>query len=153
MRRDRLLLICLLGLAAASPLSAQTAAEREVRAVVDRLFDGMRGGDSAMVRSVMHPDARLMTTTVRDGEPLLRSDSIDAFVRAVGTPHEQVWDERISDVEIRVDDPLATAWMGYRFHAGEQFSHCGVNAFQFFRTAAGWRIVQIMDTRSQDCDP
>jgi hypothetical protein len=129
---------------------AQTA-EQEVRAVVDRLFDGMRAGDSAVVRSVFHPQAGLFTTAVRDGQPLLRSDSIAAFVRAVGTPHEEVWDERISNVEIRVDDPLATAWMDYRFHLGERFSHCGVNALQFFRTPEGWKIIQIIDTRRQSC--
>lgn len=130
---------------------AQATAEQEVRAVVDRLFDGMRAGDSAVVRSVFHPQAGLFTTTIRDGQPLLRSDSIAAFVRAVGTPHEQVWDERISNVEIRVDDPLATAWMDYRFHLGERFSHCGVNALQFFRTPEGWKIIQIIDTRRQSC--
>lgn len=133
------------------PAEAQASAEHEVRAVVDRLFDGMRVGDSAVVRSVFHPQAGLFTTAVRDGQPVLRSDSIAAFVRAVGTPHEQVWDERISNVEIRVDDPLATAWMDYRFHLGERFSHCGVNALQFFRTPEGWKIIQIIDTRRQSC--
>jgi type II secretory pathway pseudopilin PulG len=134
-----------------SSAAAQATAEQEVRAVVDRLFDGMRAGDSTVVRSVFHPQAGLFTTTVRDGQPLMRSDSIAAFLRAVGTPHEEVWDERIANVEIRVDDPLATAWMDYRFHLGERFSHCGVNALQFFRTPEGWKIIQIIDTRRQSC--
>lgn len=128
---------------------AQVSAEQEVRAVVDRLFTGMRQGDSTVVRSVFHPQARLMSAGVRQGEPVLRSDSIDAFVRAVGTPHDQVWDERISNVQIRVDGPLATAWMDYAFYTGERFSHCGVNAFQLFRTQQGWKVIQITDTRRQ----
>lgn len=137
--------------AAAWSQTAPSEAEREVRAAIDRLFDGMRAGDSTMVRQAFHPEARLLSTTVRDGVPVMRIDSIDAFVRAVGTPHDEVWDERISNVVIHVDDPLATAWMDFRFHLGERFSHCGVNAFQLLRTTAGWKVIQISDTRRANC--
>lgn len=138
-------------LLAATPAGAQDDAGAEVRLVIERLFEGMRSGDSTMVRSVFHPDARLLTTAVRDGDPVVQVGSIDEFVRAVGTPHDEVWDERISNLEIRVDDPLATAWMDYRFHLGDTFSHCGVNAFQLFRSEQGWRVLQITDTRHREC--
>ena len=66
------------------------------------------------------------------------------------------FDERVGEVEVRVDDGLATAWMPYRFYAGDRFSHCGVNAMQFVRyappgEAPRWRIVQIIDTRRTTC--
>ena len=93
----------------------------------------------------------MLSAVLRNGTPELQAGSIDEFVRAVGTPHAEVWDERIDDVEIEVDDPLATAWMDYRFHLGETFSHCGVNAFQFLRTADGWQVIQITDTRRREC--
>ena len=142
-----------LSLALTTPARAQDPAQAaaEVRAVVDRLFDGMRQGDSTAVRAVFHPQARLLTTGIRDGQVALQEGSLDEFVRAVGTPHDEVWDERIGEVEIRVDDPLATAWMTYRFHLGDTFSHCGVNAFQFVRGESGWQVVQITDTRRRDC--
>lgn len=149
----RLALALLLGCAFAAPLAAQSPGEQEVRAVIDRLFDGMRAGDSTAVRSTLHSEARLVTTSLRDGQTVLRTDPVDGFVRAVGTPHPEVWDERISNVEIRVDEPLATAWMNYSFYAGDQFSHCGVNAFQFFRGPDGWQIIQIADTRRESCPP
>jgi putative lumazine-binding protein len=158
MKRITLAALALLALAPAAPLRAQqttgAAAEAEVAAVIRRLFDGMRAGDSTVVRSVFHPAARLMTTGVRpDGQPVVRADSIDAFVRAVGTPHEQVWDERIDGLEVRVDGPLATAWMRYTFYAGDRLSHCGVNAFQLFRAAEGWKVIQITDTRRREGCP
>ena len=132
---------------------AQVSAEQEVRAAIDRLFTGMRQGDSTVVRSVFHPEARLMSASIRQGEPVLRVDSPDNFVRAVGTPHDQVWDERISNVQIKGDGPLASAWMDYAFYTGERFSHCGVNAFQFFRTPEGWKVIQITDTRRREGCP
>lgn len=136
---------------AASPAPAQDAAgavdEEEVVAVVVQLFDGMRAGDSAMVRRTFAPDARLVSTSIRDGQPALQSVEIDRFVEAVGTPHEEVWDERLWNIEVRVDEALATVWTEYAFYLGERLSHCGVDAFQLFRSPDGWKIFQIADTR------
>ena len=153
MRSIRALLPVLLAVAAgASSLAAQAPAEQEVRQAVDRLFAGMRAGDSTVVRAAFHPTARLQSVGIREGQPsVLRADSVGAFVRAVGTPHTDVYDERISNVQIRVDGDLATAWMDYAFFTGERFSHCGVNAFQFFRAPEGWKIIAITDTRRREC--
>lgn len=150
--RTMLALACAVSLATA-PAAAQTApsADPEIRAVIDRLFDGMRQGDSTAVRAVFHPEARMLTTVARDGSVVLQEGSLDEFVRAVGTPHDEMWDERIGTVEIRLDDPLATAWVPYRFYLGETFSHCGVNAFQLMRGDDGWQVIQITDTRRRDC--
>ncbi|HEX5437958.1 MAG TPA: nuclear transport factor 2 family protein [Gemmatimonadaceae bacterium] len=154
-------LLALLGIAAAPLLVTRAAAQRspapsdsaarDVRATIDRLFDGMRRGDSAAAHSVFHPQARLQSASIRQGQPMLRTDSIDAFVRAIGTPHKGVWDERVSNVEIHVDDPLATAWMRYAFYLDSTFSHCGVDAFQLVRTSDGWKVLQITDTRQSSC--
>ncbi|HEY0036281.1 MAG TPA: nuclear transport factor 2 family protein [Longimicrobium sp.] len=143
--------VLLAALAGASPAAAQTPAEQEVQQAVVRLFDGMRAGDSTVVRAAFHPQARLNSVGVRNGTVVLRNDSVGAFVRAVGTPHTEVWDERISNMQVRVDGELATAWMDYAFFAGERFSHCGVNAFQFVKVAEGWQILQITDTRRAEC--
>ena len=124
-----------------------------VMRTVKRLFDGMRAGDSAMVRSAFDSNPRLVTTMVRNGVPVLTTGSVEDFVRAVGTPHAEVWDERISGEIVHVDGPLATVWMRYSFYAGSQFSHCGVNAFELFRRPDGWRITSIADTRRRErCD-
>jgi hypothetical protein len=150
-RMFRLAVLILLSGPMAPPLAAQMAPEDQVREVIDRLFDGMRRGDSTAVRSVFHPEARLLSTMLQDGTPAMQPGDVDEFVRAVGTPHPEMWDERIDDLEIRIDDPMATAWMTYRFHLGERFSHCGVNAVDLVRGAEGWRVVQIMDTRRRSC--
>lgn len=142
--------IALLALAAPAGAQSATSAEAEVRAVVDRLFDGMRASDTTAIRGTMHPLARLVTTGTRDGAPTISDESIDAFIASVGRAPAGMLDERLHDVEIRVDDNLASAWTPYRFYVGERFSHCGVNAFQLFRTAEGWKIIQITDTRRRE---
>jgi ketosteroid isomerase-like protein len=148
----RTILTLLLVLVAPAMLSAQTAtgAEAEVRATIDRLFDAMRAGDGDGVRAVFHPRARLMTTAMQDGAPLVREDAVEQFAAAVAAPRDVVWDERLHDVVIHVDGNLASAWTPYRFYAGERFSHCGVNAIQLVRDDNGWKILQLVDTRRRE---
>ena len=136
--------------APAAPAALGAADERAaVLAVVKALFDGMRAGDSAAVRAVFHPQVQLTTALVRNGAPVLEVGSLDTFLRAVGTPHDAVWDERTYDEEVRVDGTLAQAWTPYDFFAGDKFSHCGVDAFTLAKTSAGWRIIALGDTRGR----
>ena len=125
----------------AAPASAQSP-EDDVRATIDRLFDGMRAGDSTVVRSVFYKDA-LMGRATDQG---YGTSSPDRFIKAIGTPHDDVWDERIWDVEIRVDQRLASAWVPYAFYLGDTLHHCGVNAMQFYQTDEGWKITYLVDT-------
>ncbi len=132
----------------ASQESEQTA----VRAVIDTLFDGMRAGDSTAVRTFFHEEATLASQFSRQGLPARQIGSVEDFIKAIGTPHDQVWNEKIWNVVIQVDDLLAQAWMNYSFHLGEQLLHCGVNAIQFFKSEQGWQATHLTDTRRKNCD-
>ncbi len=143
-----------------SSASAQEASfspeEKEVIDVIKALFEGMREGDSSAVRQVFYPNARMQSAYLdrQSGDPKLStSETIDRFVTQVGTPHEAVYDERISGYEIKIDGLLASVWTPYQFYLGEQFSHCGVNAFHLFKSEEGWKITHITDTRRrEDCE-
>jgi len=124
-----------------------------VLAVVKRLFDGMRAGDSAAVRGTFHPQALLASTVAKEGAATVRIDTVDAFVRAVGTPRTEVWDERIRKPRVELDGPLASVWVEYSFYLGNKFLHCGIDAFQIARDGDAWRIVALMDTRRKDGCP
>ena len=88
-----------------------------------------------------------------EGEVVVRSSPAQAFVQSAGGPRQDVWDEQISGLIIQQDGPLASAWMNYRFHRNEEFSHCGVNAMTLVRQEEGWKILSIIDTRRrQGCN-
>ena len=151
MTRLTMAFVLIAALSAPAPAAAQDGEEAAVMAVVEAMFDAMRAGDSAAMRAVLHPTATGASASVRDGvSTLTREESLDGFVQAVGTPHEEVWDERIWDTEVRVDGNLATAWMKYAFYAGEEFSHCGVDAFQLFKGEDGWKVFHVADTRRRE---
>lgn len=122
--------------------------EQAVIKTIQKLFDGMRAGDSTALRSVLHPKAHLQSSyTTKKGVPVLQEGSMDSWVTSVGTPHEEVYDEKIWSYKVRMDDNLAAVWTEYTFYVGEKLSHCGVNAFHLVNTATGWKISHITDTR------
>jgi hypothetical protein len=136
--------------AVAAPAAAQDA-QAEVRAVVDRMFDAMRARDTTAFRAALHPDFRLVLTSFREGQPSHRVVPGDAFVASIGRATSQL-DERIANVEVRIDDNLATVWNDYAFYVDGVLDHCGVDAFTLVRTTEGWKVVHVADTqRREDC--
>jgi hypothetical protein len=130
------------------------ADEKAVRKIIHTLFDGMRNGDSSLVRPLFHPAATMGTImTGRDGNTVYRSESSPAgFVSAVGSKHAEIWDERIGKIAVTIDADMAIATTPYSFYRGTTFSHCGVNAFTLVRLEGNWQIVAITDTRRKtDC--
>lgn len=138
----------------APPLAAQEPEDEEqVLGIVDRLFEGMRAADSAEVRAVLHPEARIVSTGEREGKPVVQYSSTEGFIQAVGGATAS-WNEKIYEPEVRIDDNLATVRAFYTFHAGDRFSHCGINVIQLARTAEGWRVIHLADTRRREpCEP
>ena len=132
------------------PATAQTP-EADVLQVVQRLFDGMRAADTTAMRSTFHPDVRLVTTGTRDGQPVAAIVPVDRWLEGVASA-DRVLDERLHDPEVRVSGGLATVWVFYTLHIGEELSHCGFDAFQLVLTGDGWKISQVADTRQrEDC--
>ena len=155
MRIQSLLLLALF----ASPLAAQpsepaySSDSTAVLAVVQSAFDAMRTRDTTAFRAAWLPGARVVTTfTDRQGKPAVRESSIDRFVTAIAGFQDEVV-ERTFDPQVRIVDNLATVWTEYDLHAGGKFSHCGVDAFHFARTADGWRIVHVTDTQRREGCP
>ena len=153
MKKFPCFLLCLF---ASSLTYAQSPSPEEaIQKQVEKLFAGMYRGDSAIVREVLHPHVVFSSTSFdKEGRPQYSPGSAQAFLNAVGTPHEEVWDEQIDNLTIQVDDNLAIAWMDYQFFRGDQFSHCGVNAMTFVQTMEGWKILYLSDSRRKEpCIP
>ena len=149
----KILIALLLFAAPLSPARAQKAStETEpVKRTITTFFDGMRRGDSTSVRRTLAPAAVFHTLGNKPGQPLaLEIESINGFVRAVGTPHVKLWDERISFANVLIDENLASVWTPYEFYLGGTFSHCGYNSFQLVKLADGWKIAHVIDTRRKE---
>ncbi|MEM9545696.1 MAG: nuclear transport factor 2 family protein [Bacteroidota bacterium] len=117
-------------------------------ATVKSLFKSMYDGDSTLAKLVFTKDASLNSVfTTKQGEQKINEGNVQTFINAIGSTHDEVWDERISNLSIKIDADLAHAWMDYSFYLGDKFSHCGVNAMHLIRIENQWKIFQIIDTR------
>ncbi len=131
--------------------SAQDSEAESVKSVIRQLFEGMKRGDSAMVKAVFEEGAMLHTAVkTKTGEIKLAKEELQGFLTAVGRPHTDVWDERITFGQVLVDGPMASVWTPYRFFIGDKYSHCGVNSFQLYKSDKGWKITYLIDTRRKD---
>ena len=146
----KILLINLMLLLSGSVFAQQSSTDA-VKQTINTLFDGMRKGDSTLLRSVFAKDMILQSiANDASGKAILTTEKADGFVKAIGTPHKAVYDERITFGTINIDGDLASVWAPYKFYLGDKFSHCGVDVFQLMRTADGWKIIYIVDTRRKD---
>ncbi len=122
-----------------------------IKKTVNTMFDAMRKGDSTLLRSVFSKDMVLQSiSNNKEGKAVLSTEKADGFVKAIGTPHSSVYDERITFGDIKIDGDLASVWAPYKFYLGDKFSHCGVDVFQLIKTTDGWKIIYIVDTRRKD---
>lgn len=129
---------------------AQSDEENAVKKAVNNLFEGMKAGDSTLTASTFAQGAVMQTIVDKGGKVNVRTESVSDFVKFIGTPHQEKYDERIVFTKILIDGPLASVWTDYKFYLGEKFSHCGVNSFQLVKGDKGWQIVYIIDTRRKD---
>ena len=144
--------VLLLTLAIAAPTGATAQDASAARAAVEQLFEGMRTADSDLVRTVLAADARFALLDEREGPRTVRAQSVDGWVRAIGTSGGR-WDEQIYDLDVKVDGMMASIWAPYTFYVDGEISHCGINSIELLFDVDGWKITQISDTRRRDDCP
>jgi len=153
MKKYTTFLSCALLLNACLGAQAQTtAAETQaVKQTVTAFFDGMRRSDSTQVRRTLAPAAVFHAINSKpDQLTTLQVESINSFLKSVGTPHPEIWDERVHFARVLIDANLASVWARYKFYLGSKFSHCGYDSFQLVKLATGWKIAHIIDTRRKE---
>lgn len=134
-------------------VSAQIQLHEEdlVKGTINKLFEGMKNGDSAMVSATFASSAIMQTIhKSKEGEFKLRDEKVSDFIKLIGTPHKEKFDERIVFTKVLIDGNLASVWTDYKFYIDNKFSHCGVNSFQLFKDKSTWKIIYIVDTRRKE---
>jgi len=141
-----------LAAALAGPARAQSEEKAVVQAIT-RLFDGMRTRDTALMRSLMAPEARLLGIDERSGAPKLQAIDPSLWIGSVGRGTGPGPDERIFDPVVHVDGNIAQVWVYYELWVGTRLNHCGYDAFFMAKLADGWKVAQVADTRRTECTP
>ena len=117
---------------------SQTQDQRDVVAVVQKMFDAIARCDEASARAIAMPEGRLyrLVTGSEDG---VRSSTFDEFSAGLGKCGRKML-ERMWDPQVRVHKGIATLWAPYDFWVNGAFSHCGIDSFELAKTAEGWKF-------------
>ena len=139
------------------PQPAYAADSAAVMQVVKNLFNGMRTRDTTLMRAQFHPSAEMRSASYdRAAKAVIDVDPPGEWLTGVaGAPATLFLDERLGPPTVLVDGNLATVWVYYEFWGGDRFSHCGADLFTFGRTAEGWKVIFVADSRRMgaSCTP
>ncbi len=127
-------------------VQAQTATD-SVKNCIKTFFNAMKTGDSTTLKKTLHEKAMFRTIMQKGTETKIVEENIQRFITAIGTPHKDIYDERIIFEHIHIDGALANVWTPYTFYMGETYSHKGTNNFILTNTNNVWKILFVIDTR------
>lgn len=147
------LLLCLSTVCTGHAMYAQNAAD-SIKAVINKLFTGMKNSDTVMVKSCFSETA-LMQTFARnkEGKTIITTDSPGDFAKMIATIPAGAADEQIVFKDLKIDGAMAAVWTPFKLYFNGQFYSCGVNSFQLVRLNNEWKIQYILDTRRKtDCE-
>ncbi len=141
-----LLAVASLMVAGQAPGGKPAAAPAGPEDVVQQLFEAMATRDALAAKALFVPDAALFSLGT-NGKAIKMP--LEDFLNAIGSG-KAVWRERIWDATIKIHGGIAIVWAPYDFHNNSAFSHCGYDSFSLLKTAAGWKISYISDTRETE---
>ena len=129
-------------------VKAQMTATDSVKATVNHFFEGMKMGDTALIRSSLTEGVIFQSVAkTKEGETFVKTENVSEFFVSISKAEKGSLDERITFKSVEVDGDLAIAWTPYNFYYKGEFLHCGANSFQVVKIKGDWRIQYIIDTR------
>ncbi len=135
---------------ATNSAAAQATDSAVVLGVVQKLFDGMRTKDTALLRAVLIPGTQFVS--MRGGRSI-RRQSDSSFLASIGSGKE-VLEERMWKPTMFISRDLAHVTAPYDFYIDGRFSHCGDDSFTLLRTETGWKVVGLTYTVvTAECPP
>ncbi len=134
-------------------LGIANADEEEDRAaVVDTVqafFDAMTERDAEGMRAMLTPDG--IFYGYREGPDGLQvmSPTHAGYVERLAQGDSRLI-ERFWDPQVLLHDRMAVVWTPYDLYVDGEFSHCGIDNFNFLKTEDGWKITGIVFSMEPD---
>ena len=113
---------------------SQALEKHQIQSVVETFFKGFHEKDSTVINSVLNNSFNLNSISYKENNAVLKSYIGDTFISAVISRNDNpVWTEKLMSFEIKIDGPLANAWVEYEFWLDGKLSHCGVNSIHLIK--------------------
>lgn len=127
-------------------VTADVSDKQAVESVVLTLFDGVRESDKEKISSSLAQDAEFVSAREENGTLVEKITKGSDFAEKAGAPHEEVWDERLTDIEVELQGQDARLTANYEFYLGQDYSHRGEMKVDLKQHEEAWLIQRVWYT-------
>lgn len=125
-------------------------AQESPRQTVEAFFESFHKRDTLGLKKLIAPEAVFHSISVKKEKNVLSFESLDEFYKSIGSfPKNLRFEEKLTSWTVNSTGEMANVWTDYEFYIDGKRSHGGVNSFQLYKAADGWKIVHIADTRKR----
>lgn len=134
--------------------SQSTTDHAQIQQVIDRFIDGINHADTIKIKQCIDQNLGLLTVFSDKKKNILAAELPEMFLQSVSRMNTQQNREEQFNCRIETDGIIASVWCNYNFYHNDKIVHCGVNAYQLYKTRKGWKIIQVTDSRkTYNCPP
>ena len=126
------------------------AQKQEVQKCIESFFEGFHQRDSSKIKLVCADKMILqsISESTTKGNKLSNESTKEFYKSIASIPLNMKFHEKILSYNIQIDGSMAHVWAPYEFYLNEKVSHSGVNTFTLFKEKDEWKIIYLIDTRS-----
>lgn len=129
---------------------AQISQEKEIENTINRFFKAKQKGDMALLDEMTVAEATFTTITNenRPNEVMDKTQLMNASIMiASNLPGTE---EKLTNLNTRTDQYLATTTADYSYFLNGKFTHCGQYTINLTKKSGKWRIMSSYETRHRD---
>ena len=131
-------------------VSAQTDIDKEqILWSIDQFVEGINNSDTIAIRKVVDPSIGLLTIFNDGKKNIMAAETLEMLFENIVKPRTKLQKEEQAGCVVETNFILASVWCNYKYFVNNKISHCGVNAYQLYKTKRGWKIIQMTDTRQK----
>ncbi len=136
-------------------LNAQnTLVHDNIQYTVDKFVEGLNKRDTVVIKKLVDQNLGLLTVFHDGKKNIIAAETLEMLMKSLSKSKSKTYYQEQSECIIETNNVISTAWCKYVVYDGTKIVHCGVNAYQLYKTNKGWKIIQITDSRQNiDCKP
>ncbi len=138
------IILCLLLVIVSSQSNGQNnhPEEKQILQKVTQFFEALEKQDTILLKSIVLLDGQTTSIRTQNDSLLTRTALFKDRMKSFVNPQSVIYEKMLS-AEVKIHGRIAMAWVPYTLSINQNFNHCGIDVFTFFKTNDGWKIVSL----------
>lgn len=138
------IIFCLLTLLVSIQLNGQKKhpEEKQILQKINQFFEALEKQDTVLLKSIVLLDGQTTSIRPQNDSLLIKISAFKDRLKSFVNPQSVIYEKMLS-AETKIHGRIAVAWVPYTLSINQNFNHCGIDVFTFFKTNDGWKIVSL----------